>query len=245
MPLPPKLQAIKNKKMASGQQTDASPKKEETRVPIGLPSKHPAKDMESRYRKGYLDMIVLQVSSVLSDAAIQDAYKPVTRLLQTSLDQSYWDQRKIYRNHNAGKAGLLSTRAADAASSALIKFNVDQICKPKKNDAEKLIGTRTNRWVTYKRHKAFLFLDASRVLNNAGLNDLDSQVDRIADGLKIPIAVVHEVKTFLTTAGTPEEYRSVCAAIDALVNPPATKKKSVKKSAAAPKKATKKAPQPA
>lgn len=206
---------------------------------------HPAYAMEDNHRKAYLDEIVCQVSQMLTDVAIQKAYLPVVKSLKIfPLGSSYWERREIQRNHRYVKEGKISGQEAEQAVIVYNKW-LRGLYKDEKSEASIISKVPTDRWTTYKRHKAFLFLDASRVLNNAGLNDLDSHVDRLADGLKIPIAVVHEVKTFLTTAGTFEEYRSICTAIDALVNQPTTKKKSVKKSAAAPKKATKKAPQPA
>lgn len=247
MPLPSKLQAIHDKKKASAVTSKPRISLKDVLAKGGLKTllqTHPAYAMEDNHRKAYLDEIVCQVSQMLTDVAIQKAYLPVVKSLKIfPLGSSYWERREIQRNHRYAKEGKISGQEAEQAVIAYDKWRRG-LYKDEKSEASIISKVPTNRWTTYRRHKAFLFLDASQVLNNAGLNDLDSQVDRLADGLKIPIAVVQEVQMFLTTAGTFEEYRAVCTAIDALVNPPATKKKSVKKAAAQPKKTTKKAPQP-
>lgn len=174
------------------------------------------------------------LSPGLDDKVIRETCSSVADQLGVSLDSSFWRKREIDLNCRAGREGKLSEDEAAAAQSARIKFLSDQLGR--KHDVEMLRKIASARWTTYKRHKAFLFLDSARVLRAAGLVDYESKIDQLADQLGIEPTAIASVKAFIA-AEDADAYRAFCQSLDQLFAKPksSSKKESVTKSTVKPK----------
>lgn len=184
---------------------------------------HPAHELDRDHRKAYLATIVSALYPCLDDQAIREGYRFLADELETSLDSSFWRNREIDRNCRAAREGKLSEDEAAAAHSAQSKFIGEQL-GDKKNDVMRLRGISSARWTTYKRDKTFLFLDCARVLHAVGIVDCQSQIDQLAELLKVEATAITTIKEYIPSDNS-DSYRTVCQNLDQLVNKPKSSSK--------------------